>query len=83
MGLLRKFSIASGLVLLIAALALFVAAEAQSPRSDSTGWTENAALDVAVFQGHTGDVNSAAFSPDGTRIVTATNDFTARVWSLR
>ena len=30
--------------------------------------------------GHEGSVNSAAFSPDGSRIVTASWDKTARVW---
>jgi Tol biopolymer transport system component len=32
------------------------------------------------LQGHTGTVIAAAFSPDGTRIVTASDDKTARVW---
>ena len=27
-------------------------------------------------------MNSAAFSPDGERIVTASNDFTARIWDI-
>jgi WD40 repeat protein len=36
---------------------------------------------VQVLTGHTGSVNSASFSPDGTRIVTASNDNTARVWA--
>ena len=34
-----------------------------------------------VLKGHAQDVNSAAFSPDGARIVTASDDSTARVWS--
>ena len=32
------------------------------------------------LEGHTGTVRSAAFSPDGARIVTASGDTTARVW---
>ncbi len=34
----------------------------------------------AVLRGHTGYVHSAAFSPDGKLIVTASRDGTARVW---
>jgi WD40 repeat protein len=30
--------------------------------------------------GHFGDVNSAAFSPDGKLVVTASSDWTARIW---
>jgi WD40 repeat protein len=33
-----------------------------------------------VLGGHQDRVRSAAFSPDGTRIVTASNDRTARIW---
>ncbi|MEH2036760.1 WD40 repeat domain-containing protein, partial [Nostoc sp.] len=33
-------------------------------------------------QGHTDTVNSASFSPDGERIVTASSDNTARVWDM-
>jgi WD40 repeat protein/serine/threonine protein kinase len=35
---------------------------------------------LAVLRGHEGAVTSAALSPDGTRIVTASSDHTARVW---
>ena len=34
-----------------------------------------------ILKGHAGFVNSAQFSPDGTQIVTASNDNTARLWS--
>jgi serine/threonine protein kinase/DNA-binding beta-propeller fold protein YncE len=42
----------------------------------------NASADnsLAALKGHMRPVNSAAFSPDGTRIVTASEDGTARVW---
>jgi predicted oxidoreductase (fatty acid repression mutant protein) len=33
-----------------------------------------------ILRGHDGEVFSAAFSPDGARIVTVSNDDTARVW---
>jgi WD40 repeat protein len=33
-----------------------------------------------VLKGHQGFVQSAGFSPDGTRVVTASTDMTARVW---
>ena len=33
-----------------------------------------------LLQGHTGGVMSAEFSPDGTRVVTASSDNTARLW---
>ena len=36
-----------------------------------------------VLSGHGGVVTSAAYSPDGTRIVTASYDKTARIWDAR
>jgi WD40 repeat protein len=35
---------------------------------------------LASLKGHTEPVQSAAFSPDGTRVVTASKDRTAKVW---
>lgn len=34
------------------------------------------------LQGHGGGVNTATFSPDGTRIVTSSADMTARIWDV-
>ena len=36
--------------------------------------------EIAVLAGHSHEISSAAFSPDGTRIVTASEDRTSRVW---
>jgi WD40 repeat protein/serine/threonine protein kinase len=38
---------------------------------------------LAVLSGHGGRVAYAAYSPDGTRIVTAATDNTARIWDAR
>jgi hypothetical protein len=39
------------------------------------------AFPVALLDGHRGRVGSAAFSPDGRRVVTVSGDSTARVWN--
>jgi hypothetical protein len=36
--------------------------------------------ELAVLRGHEGPVTSVAFAPDGTRVVTASDDGTARLW---
>jgi WD40 repeat protein len=36
-----------------------------------------------AFVGHTTEVNTAVFSPDGTRVVTASSDRTARIWDVK
>ena len=38
---------------------------------------------LGVLSGHAGFVRSAAYSPDGTRILTASHDKTARIWDAR
>ena len=39
--------------------------------------------ETRIFGGHSGSISSAAWSPDGTRILTGTIDGTARVWDAR
>ena len=43
-------------------------------------WNADASRELAVLDGHEADVVDAQWSPDGTRIVTASWDKTARVW---
>jgi WD40 repeat protein len=42
---------------------------------DTTTWEE-----VAQLLGHQDYVHSVAFSPDGTRLVSGSGDFTVRLW---
>jgi WD40 repeat protein len=65
--------------------ALLVLLEVREPEQH-LAWTQ-AALEVlqqplasAVLRGHRGPVRAAALSADGTRVVTASRDGTARVW---
>lgn len=43
-------------------------------------WDTTNGEEVDVLFGHTGSVRTAVFSPDGTRILTASDDGTARIW---
>ncbi len=42
--------------------------------------TPQTGAEVLTLKGHTGHVVSASFSPDGSRVVTASHDKTAKVW---
>ncbi|NDJ62514.1 MAG: TIR domain-containing protein [Chloroflexi bacterium] len=43
-------------------------------------WDATTGAQVQIFEGHSGDVLSVAFAPDGTTILTGSADNTARVW---
>src|SRR5207244_3281550 len=45
-------------------------------------WDTTTAKVMAVLRGHAGFVNSAAFSADGSRVVTGSHDRTARIWDV-
>jgi WD40 repeat protein len=46
-------------------------------------WDAQTGAILLTLTGHTSDVFSASFSPDGSRIVTASLDRTAKVWDAR
>jgi WD40 repeat protein/serine/threonine protein kinase len=59
----------------------------ESTRPDLRGWEWHYVhrlchSDLLTLKGHTSHVSSAAFSPDGDRVVTASADRTARVWNV-
>ncbi len=43
-------------------------------------WQRQAHLELRTLRGHLGGVSAVAFSPDGQRIVTGSEDTTAKVW---
>ena len=43
-------------------------------------WDVATGAEVRVLTGHTAEVTSVAFSPDGTRVLTGSKDGTARLW---
>jgi WD40 repeat protein len=43
-------------------------------------WQAESGKPLTTFQGHTGWVHSAVFSPDSRRVLTASGDKTARLW---
>ena len=46
-------------------------------------WDAQSGRMKALLRGHSSEVNSAVFSPDGKRVLTASADHTARVWDAR
>jgi WD40 repeat protein len=45
-------------------------------------WDAETGAAIAVLKGHEYDVETAAFSPDGSRVLTASLDRTARIWAI-
>jgi dipeptidyl aminopeptidase/acylaminoacyl peptidase len=43
-------------------------------------WEAATGKEIAKLEGHTDEVKSSSFSPDGRRVVTASRDGTARIW---
>jgi WD40 repeat protein len=48
--------------------------------SQSVPFASNAGKELLVLRGHTASINSVAWSPDGKRLATGSEDHTARVW---
>ncbi|MEO6126206.1 MAG: hypothetical protein ABIR32_21105 [Ilumatobacteraceae bacterium] len=48
-----------------------------------TIWDVKSGDQIVTLSGHIGAINSIAFSPNGDRLITASNDGTARIWNLR
>ncbi|PSM30747.1 WD40 repeat domain-containing protein, partial [Haliangium sp. UPWRP_2] len=46
-------------------------------------WDAKSGSPLATLKGHTNWVLAASFSPDGTRVVTASDDGTARLWDAK
>jgi WD40 repeat protein len=46
-------------------------------------WEVDAGKEVRRFTGHTGGVWIAAFSPDGSRILSCSHDSTVRLWDVK
>jgi WD40 repeat protein len=45
-------------------------------------WDADRGNELITLKGHTGQVMSVAFSPDGKRIVSASDDQTVKVWRV-
>jgi hypothetical protein len=60
----------------------------ESTRADLRGWEWRyvhrlCQSELVTLKGHTREVNSASFSPDGSRIVTGSSDKAAKVWDAK
>ncbi|GHB77172.1 hypothetical protein GCM10010377_79410 [Streptomyces viridiviolaceus] len=55
----------------------------KSDQSEVQLWDVRERRRTATLKGHTGQVTSLAFSPDGTMLATGASDATARLWDVR
>jgi tRNA A-37 threonylcarbamoyl transferase component Bud32 len=44
-------------------------------------WDDNNSVLILALKGHTAPIRTATFSPDGSRVLTGSDDGTARIWS--
>jgi WD40 repeat protein len=69
------------LFLLCSSVAMFTACEDGEDDSVNNGNTnQHQPICLLTLEGHTDRVNSAFYSPDGSRIVSASNDKSIRIW---
>ena len=61
--------------------AIFVVAFAPRPRGPAL--PADGPPPTVVLKGHTADLAGADFSPDGTKVVTASSDHSARIWDAK
>ncbi|MEU7186045.1 trypsin-like peptidase domain-containing protein [Streptomyces sp. NPDC045369] len=55
----------------------------RSAKSEVQLWDVREKRRTATLKGHTGEVQSLAFSPDGTTLATGASDATTRLWDVR
>ena len=60
--------------------AIFVVAMTEATRA---GAAAEGPPPTVVLKGHTADLAGADFSPDGTKVVTASSDRSARIWDVK
>jgi WD40 repeat protein len=46
-------------------------------------WDAESEREIVPFEGHTGSVSAVVFSPDGSMVLTGSEDRTARVWDVK